>query len=330
MEALYLLGSVVFTIATSSLLSLFLALHFLLSRALSSPSANAGGSEPSTDGGGGGGDAPAVRLYKGRVRHARRHPVTHTFEYPVRYALIDLDRAPPQFRLSHLSADRARGVAATNGPVFLLTIPASVGYEQNPLSVYYCYNVAGEEEEQDGGESPLLKVCIAEVTNTPWGERALFVFNPGSDLVAKPLHVSPFMDMLGNWSMHADAPGKDLSIAISVEHPTLGNFFTATLHAKQVYSSSSSLKLATFFWLMPHKVAIWIYWQALKLWWKNVRFLQHPKYINPMYRDDALIRDRKLCCSRCIGKSKNQSIHARDEDHKYRWFAWKDAQWPWS
>lgn len=69
-------------------------------------------------------------------------------------------------------------------------------------------------------------------------------------------------DMLGNWIMHADAPGEDLSVAISVEHPTLGNYFTAILHAKQVYSSSSSLNLATFFWLMPHKVAIWIYWQV--------------------------------------------------------------------
>lgn len=39
---------------------------------------------------------------------------------------------------------------------FLLTIPASVGYEQNPLSVYYCFDV-------DDSGSHLAK-CIAEVT----------------------------------------------------------------------------------------------------------------------------------------------------------------------
>ena len=32
-----------------------------------------------------------------------------------------------------------------------------------------------------------------QVTNTPWAERVTFLFAPGLDQVAKPLHVSPFM-----------------------------------------------------------------------------------------------------------------------------------------
>jgi DUF1365 family protein len=36
-------------------------------------------------------------------------------------------------------------------------VPKSVGYEQNPLSVYYCYDVAAQEQDED------LKMCIAEV-----------------------------------------------------------------------------------------------------------------------------------------------------------------------
>lgn len=43
----------------------------------------------------------------------------------------------------------------------LLTIPASVGYDQNPLSVYYCY----EEEEEEEESSRQLKMCIAEVSD---------------------------------------------------------------------------------------------------------------------------------------------------------------------
>lgn len=39
---------------------------------------------------------------------------------------------------------------------------------------------------------------LFQVTNTPWGERVIFVFNPNSDLVAKSLHVSPFMVCLRN------------------------------------------------------------------------------------------------------------------------------------
>ena len=31
------------------------------------------------------------------------------------------------------------------------------------------------------------------MTNTPWGERVSFLFDPNVDVVAKPLHVSPFM-----------------------------------------------------------------------------------------------------------------------------------------
>ena len=68
--------------------------------------------------------------------------------------------------------------------------------------------------------------------------------------------------MLGNWSIRADAPGDNLYVAISVQHPTLGNYFTAALHAKLVGKTSDSVKLATFFWLMPHKVAAGIYWEV--------------------------------------------------------------------
>ncbi|KAF7803157.1 DUF1365 family protein [Senna tora] len=213
----------------------------------------------------------------------------------------------------------------------LLTIPPSVGYEQNPLSLYYCYDVEGSCRS--------LKKCIAEVTNTPWGERVSFIFNPHSDLVAKALHVSPFMDMLGSWNIKASDPGDNLTVAISVHHPELGNYFTATLKAKKLSSPSDS-DHAVFFWLMPHKVAVWIYWHALKLWWKNVRFVQHPRYaIPPTYREEALIRDRKLQCCGSMGFSgdhKHVQQRGTDQGFSYdinssnRWFKWRDAKWPWS
>ncbi|KAJ6292773.1 hypothetical protein OIU78_024870 [Salix suchowensis] len=149
MEALYLLFSILSTFFTSITLSILLVIRtFLTRRPSSTISSN------------------AVSLYQGTVWHERRRPVHHSFRYSVRYALFDLDQthAPPD----HLSADDARQVAQTTGPVFLLTIPPSVGYEQNPLSLYYCYDM--------DGSARVLKKCIAEVTNTPWGERVVFVF----------------------------------------------------------------------------------------------------------------------------------------------------------
>ncbi|KAK9151121.1 hypothetical protein Syun_009430 [Stephania yunnanensis] len=322
MEALYLLFSATSTIATAFALSLRLLLRYFYSLILNRRQQE---DEEVDD------DRAGISLYEGTVWHERRSPVCHAFKYDVRYALVDLDRAhtnralPSSFFANHLSAHEARRITSTTGPVFLLTIPASVGYEQNPLSVYYCYDVQ-------------LKKCIAEhideVTNTPWGERVSFTFDPELDLVAKPLHVSPFMDMLGYWRMRANTPGTNISLVISVHHPKLGDYFTATLTAKRVSSWTSTTEL--FFWLMPHKVALWVYLQALNLWWKNVQFLQHPRYHNHDYRELAELRDRKLRCSWVDGQDENglckpncQNLQSSSGINDDRWFVWRDAQWPW-
>lgn len=67
--------------------------------------------------------------------------------------------------------------------------------------------------------------------------------------------------MLGNWSIKASAPGDNLYVAISVQHPKLGDYFSATLKLKRVSPSLGS-DHSSFFYLMPHKVAIWIYWHV--------------------------------------------------------------------
>ncbi|KAM5587650.1 hypothetical protein ABKV19_006201 [Rosa sericea] len=279
MELLYLLCSILSTFLTSLTLSLLLPLRTLLRRL--SPSRAASPSSSSS-----------VSLYQGTVFHERRRPVHHSFRYSVRYALIDLDDAPHALP-NHLSADEARRIAGTSGRTLLLTIPESVGYEQNPLSLYYCY------------DDQILKQCIAE-------------------------------DMFGNWSIRANAPDNTLFVSISVQHPDLGNYFTATLKAKRVPSSLVS-DHALFFWLMPHKVAVWIYWHAFKLWWKNVAFVQHPRYTNPAYREEALVRNQKLQCCPAIGLDKDKHLRLEgssqgcrvNKESEVRYIKWRDAKWPW-
>lgn len=99
MELLYLLISILSTTITSLILSLLLPFRYLLRR-VSNPRVA----------------ADPVILYQGTVWHERRRPVHHSFRYPVRYALFDLDGASPS-PTNHLSADEARRVANTNGPV---------------------------------------------------------------------------------------------------------------------------------------------------------------------------------------------------------------------
>ncbi|EMS50968.1 hypothetical protein TRIUR3_10317 [Triticum urartu] len=323
MEALYLLASLATTLLTSALLSLLLLLRLPFAR------------RPGSGG--------AARLYEGRVRHSRRRPAGHAFEYAVRYALVDLDLLPLS---GHLSAAEARSIASTSGPVRLLTVPKSVGYEQNPLSVYYCYDAAVQGQNED------LKMCIAEVTNTPWGEKVMFTFQPGSDLVAKPLHVSPFMDMSGNWSIRADAPGNNLYVAIAVQLAALccpcavSNivfndtaallFIAVKLGGKYTSSEGCSSGNRT-----KH---------AFRLWLKNVRFLDHPRYLSGSYRSEALKRDLEIrsSCSflhqkprESIGRSSTATTDETTENSNHqdykdgrgsigaRWCVWRDAQWPW-
>eukprot|EP00250_Pteridium_aquilinum_P024569 c2925_g1_i1 orf=81-1100(+) len=272
----------------------------------------------------------AISFYEGTVWHERRIPSVHKFSYSVRYALVNLDFAPSCFTATsahhHMTASKARSISGTTGPVYLLTVPTSVGYEQNPLSVYYCF----DDDETH------LSICIAEVTNTPWGERVTFLFDPNGDTVAKPLHVSPFMDMLGFWRMKACVPEQNITIKISVQHPEHGNYFTASLCANRVECSQTSFE--GFFWLMPHKTAVGIYWQALLLWWKGVGFCQHPKYVDgDAYRGRAIERDRELSKDqedRCIKLTDAPSLCSHmlktSRLNCSRSYTWYEAHWPWT
>jgi hypothetical protein len=66
-------------------------------------------------------------------------------------------------------------------------------------------------------------------------------------------------DMKGVWQMQAAAPGHELLLRIGVQHPEYGTYFQAILKAKRVVGVGDP---EAFTWLMPHKVAFWIYWQV--------------------------------------------------------------------
>jgi DUF1365 family protein len=276
-------------------------------------------------------DSNGVLFYEGRVTHARKRPVANAFEYDVRAAVISLDAPPAWFARSgqandHMTAAAARAFAGTDGPVLLLTNPKSLGYVQNPISVYYCYDAAGSEEEdeqqqqqqhapaaaaasdspasrtrgavrrrqrqpeqqqqqheQNGGQAeaePLPpwvpkrppRVAIAEVTNTPWGDRVRFCFDPRGAASPKALHVSPFMDMGNEWHLKATPPGDALRLSVVVTHPELGQYFDAHLMASRCTGAYARARNEAAGWralaryaFMPQRVAVWIYWQAVVL-----------------------------------------------------------------
>ena len=111
-------------------------------------------------------------FYEGNVVHSRKAPAKHSFAYPVCYCLVDVNDEPASPYVASLlaagkrmSVAEARKLSGCDGRVRALLLPESAGYEQNPICVYYCDDAAGE-----------LKCCIAEVTNTPWGDRVRIAF----------------------------------------------------------------------------------------------------------------------------------------------------------
>ena len=121
-----------------------------------------------------------------------------------------------------------------------------------------------------------LRCCIAEVTNTPWADRVAFAFAHEGDALPKMMHVSPLQDMLSRWRLSCTTPAEQLQVRVDVKaHPQHGDFFFASLNATAVSEPSDPERWA---FLMPHKVAWWIYYHAaVLLLRKGLSFYGHPK-----------------------------------------------------
>tara|TARA_B110000305_G_C19379204_1_gene608655 strand:+ start:370 stop:1377 length:1008 start_codon:yes stop_codon:yes gene_type:complete len=243
-----------------------------------------------------------VIFYIGQVVHTRAKPSRRAFTYPLRFAIVDLDAPPNWFIHSgqaadHLTAEEVRARTGNQGPVSLLTVPKVFGYVQNPICVYFSYE--GEKDAETVIETGakackkyikvglkkrgVLRTCVAEVTNTPWGERVRFNFFPEGSNVPKCLHVSPFMDTLGDWEISVSDPGQHFVLRVAVKgHPEWGDYFLASLaakrddHAPHARSERSGITRLLLHSCTPHRIAFWIYLQAIKIAWAGIRLRPPP------------------------------------------------------
>ena len=180
----------------------------------------------------------------------------------------------------------ASGQPRPSGPVRMLTHLRYLGYVQNPVTFYYCFDATGD----------VVEAVVAEVTNTPWGERHAYVV--GGDAVADPkdgtdpgavkmdpatfpkaFHVSPFMPMDQEYHWAFTPPGAELGV--HMENLYEGRkVFDATLRLRRREISGRSLAgaLARHPW-MTVRVASGIYAQALRLWLKRTPFFAHPSHV---------------------------------------------------
>lgn len=252
-------------------------------------------------------------IYEGRVRHTRKTPALHRFRYRLFMLYLDLDELPALFRgrwfwsvsrpalarfrrSDHLGpedqplkesvcdlVERETG-ERPQGPVRLLTHLSYFGYCFNPVSFYYCYAADGER----------LETIVAEVNNTPWGERDVYVLprsaDVGTDKVQrfrpeKKMHVSPFMPMEIEYDWCFTPPGERLTVHMAsymANSKDGKRFFDAALVLDRTEISGTALaRVLTVFPFMTIKVITGIYWQALRLWLKRVPYVPHPGKTDP-------------------------------------------------
>ncbi len=161
------------------------------------------------------------------------------------------------------------------GPIRLLTHLRYFGYGFNPVSFYYCFDHAGKRVE----------TIVAEVNNTPWGERHCYVLSAEQDSgqhghkrfqLKKSFHVSPFMPMRIDYDWRFSAPNEDLSVHME-SYQSREKIFDATLTLRRRPITTSSLTgMLVLYPLMTVKVIGAIYYQALRLWLKRVPFYNYP------------------------------------------------------
>jgi DUF1365 family protein len=244
-------------------------------------------------------------LYHGWLNHRRVAPRRHAFRYRLFMAYLDLAELDQVFRGRWLWSTRRAALARFDrrdhfgdpaqplgdavralvaertgrrpeGAIRLLTHLRYFGYVFNPVSFYYCFDAADRAVE----------AVVAEVSNTPWGERHCYVLQPDApasgELRAssvKAMHVSPFnpMGLRYDWQLHTPSEALAVHMTLRSTEPAAAPVFGATLSLRRVPITGASLAgtLLRFPW-MTAKVIAAIHWEALRLWLKRTPVYDHP------------------------------------------------------
>ena len=249
-----------------------------------------------------------LKLFSGYVRHVRTMPKEHRFRYKADSIWInlqeisELDDISPfwstqrfnlmRFHRHHyLPSDRSlydqacleinkRCGEEFKGDIFLLANISCWGHCFNPISFFFCFR-----DQQ-------LCYLMAEVHNTPWGERSIYLHKIGQQSshqapdqqpavqeqtveFDKNLHVSPFMPMDLKYRWRYKLSQERFKISKNL-HKGDSLIFNATLDLRaQELSPRLASQLPFRKPFMSLSILPRIYWQALKLWLKKIPIFKH-------------------------------------------------------
>lgn len=240
----------------------------------------------------------APQYIKGTTFHGRKGDTQNAFRYTVDYVLVDAERdvrhpwffgrnkggfcalhdkdhggVPGQGRGAAWVRDVLGQVPFRVETIELLAQPRILGHVFNPVSFWLIRD-----------EDNALRTVIAEVTNT-YGDRHSYLchredFGPitKTDTLnsQKIFYVSPFQPVEGGYQFRFDINEDRLGIWIDYSAGNGG--LLATLTGKR--RTLTSLHILAMMVCRPfgsRRVLGLIHWQALKLWWKGVRFRTRPE-----------------------------------------------------
>jgi DUF1365 family protein len=231
-------------------------------------------------------------IFEGTIRHRRVEP-RRSFRHRIALFYLDLDELPGLLggrlvrpgpgllrfrRADYLGDDRTPLTAAVRdtvqggtgvrpeGPIRLLTQLRSFGHCFNPVSFYYCL--------EGGGES--VDAVVAEVTNTPWGERHTYVIPGTRGEVTKALHVSPFMSMDHRYRVHAGVPGERLAIHIESSRGDTPAFDATLALRRRELTRGAAARLTVRYPFANLRVLALIYGHAVGLKLAGTPVYRHP------------------------------------------------------
>ena len=159
------------------------------------------------------------------------------------------------------------------GRIFLLANWRYFGLQNNPIACYFCKGTSSER----------LEFIVAEVTNTPWGERHSYVLPVDQSEALfqtefqKELHVSPFHGMQQQYRWSSTVPDETLTIKLTNLENGQRVFHASLTLSRRAVTRFTGLYLLARFPFETAKVTAGIYWQALVLFLRRVPLFAHPK-----------------------------------------------------
>jgi hypothetical protein len=231
-------------------------------------------------------------LYEGKILHLRHDP-PRQFCHSLALAYLDLAELPTlldgrlvksspglvRFRRRDYLGDpgtkldqavralvERRTGRRPRGPVRVLTQLRSFGHSFNPVSFYYCL-------DQPSGQ---IEALVAEVTNTPWGERRAYVIPEGTGRFEKALHVSPFLEMDHTYSCHSTLPARNLSLRIENTRNGARVFEAVLTLRRRELDPASMRRMIARYPFATLRVLGLIYMHAIGLRLAGVRTFPHP------------------------------------------------------